>query len=195
MALRSQFAETAPLIPSEPKTPASSLLTIDQTPVWYERNPFILTGYLPESQSVILCLRGWTYLHNETGNIFTHLVPAIISILVHWMLHTYLQDNYPDAAWEDRAVLSLYLLGVTTCLGLSTVYHTFMNHSPSVTKRCLKFDYVGILVLILNSFVSAIYFGFYCEPGPRNIYILMVSSRFCLRSYPSFLTASTMLTY
>jgi adiponectin receptor len=192
MALRSQIAETAPFIPppapKAPKTTPSCLLTIDQTPAWYERNPFILTGYLPESRSALLCLRGWTFLHNETGNIYTHLIPALISILAHWMLCAYLQENYPDVAWEDRAVLSLYLSGVTTCLGLSTMYHTFMNHSPTVNKRCLKFDYIGILVLIFSSFASGIYFAFYCEPMPRNIYLLMVSFLpFVFNSYPSWL--------
>lgn len=49
-----------------------------------------------------------------------------------------------------------------------------MNHSQRVSELCLRIDYTGILSLILGSFVSGIYVGFYCEPFLQKVYWAMI---------------------
>lgn len=49
-----------------------------------------------------------------------------------------------------------------------------MCHSPTVSSLWLRIDYTGILTLILGSFFSGIYMGFYCLPTPRTIYWTMI---------------------
>lgn len=150
------------------------LLTLEETPAWYESSKFILTGYRPESGSIPLCFVSWTYLHNETGNIFSHLIPAVFCVLGQWTLHSYLSARYPNISLGDQYMLAFHLLSATICLAVSAHYHTFMNHSLGVAKQWLMFDYMGIVTLILGDFINGIYFGFYCDKGPKCIYWFMV---------------------
>lgn len=60
------------------------------------------------------------------------------------------------------------------CLGLSTTFHTFGNHSHEVRSRFLVLDMVGIVFLITGSFYPGVYYGFYCEPELTWIYWTMV---------------------
>jgi len=49
-----------------------------------------------------------------------------------------------------------------------------MNHSYKVSSLWLRIDYVGILILILGSFFSGIFVGFYCEPSLQRLYWSMI---------------------
>ena len=171
------MAEIVPLprpLHFDSKRSQRPLLKREETPSWYEANEYILTGYRPESQSTALCFQSWTYLHNESCNIYSHLIPATLSILGQWTLQTHLDIYYPNATPRDRKMLSLHLLTAAVCLGVSAHYHTFLNHSRRIARRWLLFDYLGIITLILGGFISGIYFGFYCEVVPRMIYWMMV---------------------
>lgn len=79
-------------------------------------------------------------------------------------------------------VRALHLASAVYCLLLSTLYHTGLNHSPSVAHRWLQFDYGGILALILGNFISGLHFGFYCDPVLKMLYWSMVSpiGRHCI---------------
>lgn len=156
--------------------PQQVLLALDEVPKWYDVNPFILGGYRRETNSLLGCLQSWTYLHNETGNIYSHLIPALIAaVFGHRFLHRYLRNEYADLHERDWRVISLQLWTVLVCLSTSTMYHTFTNHSPRVAHNCLLYDYIGIITLMLGNFISGIYFGFYCEPRLRLTYWTLVS--------------------
>ena len=177
MVLRRKSTQKIPVKHPSRTSPSEKprfLLTLKETPRWYDANPFILSHYRPPSVSTTLCYKSWTYLHNESLNIHSHLLPALLSIPTQWTLQSYLGTTYPRALWTDRAFLSFHLLTVTICLCVSAHFHTFMNHSPAIARRWLKYDYLGIVTLILGDFVSGIYLGFYCERAPRVIYWAMV---------------------
>jgi adiponectin receptor len=161
---------------AQPRQPVLS--SFQDLPTWYQDNPFILRGYRPVSDSVRLCWESWFYLHNETVNIFSHLVPAIYFLAAQWLLHRYLSVHYPDSSYEDRMAFAIFLLTVTICFGLSSAYHTLMNHSFFVSHLFLSLDLVGIVIHILGNFVSGIYVVFYCEPTLQRVYWTMVCSFF-----------------
>jgi adiponectin receptor len=83
-------------------------------------------------------------------------------------------NHFPHAPLQDRLVFSINLLAATVALLLSSMYHTLMNHSFHVSSLWLRIDYVGILTLILGSFFSGIFVGFYREPKLRWVYWSMI---------------------
>lgn len=155
------------------ETTRLTLLEIKDLPAWCDPNPFILSGYRPESGSWRASLTSWTYPHNETGNIYSHLLPAILLALVlgQGSLFEYLRMRHGDALSDvDVLVLGVQLLSGIACLLTSTMYHTCLNHSECVARRWLQMDYIGIITLILGNFVSGLHFGFYCKPSLKYFY-------------------------
>ena len=146
----------------------------EDLPAWYQDNPSIHSGYRPVSYSSHHCFHSWTFLHNETVNIYTHLTPAIVSIFAQATLQTTLTSHFPRASLQDRLIFSLLLLSTTSALLLSTMYHTLMSHSFPVSSLWLRIDYAGILTLILGSFFSGIYVGFYDSPKLCRVYWTMI---------------------
>ena len=152
------------------------LLHFNELPVWYQDNPFIRTAYRPISQSTLRCLQSICHLHNETINILTHLVPSILFLCSLPILHRRIAERFPDATKADHLVFSLNVLAAATTMLLSATYHTLMNHSFTWSTLWLRIDYVGILTLILASFISGIYVGFYCNPFLQKVYWSMIIS-------------------
>ena len=162
----------APLLPAASK--ALKLLSIDQIPEWYAENPFIRTGYRPVSGSWAACLGSWLQVHNQTANIATHLLPAVLAVGGNAGLRLLFAASYPGAGAADRAVFHVYLTACALCFGLSAAYHTLLCHSRGAADLWVRLDYAGISVLILGSFVPGLYMGFYCEPGLQALYLGMV---------------------
>ncbi|KAK9423699.1 hypothetical protein SUNI508_13948 [Seiridium unicorne] len=177
--------------PSSPVTPISNssfndrgsrpgrmrrepLITFDELPEWHQDNEYIRHGYRPISGSARVSFGSWTYLHNEFMNIWTHLIPLVVFLLGEWYIVQYLTSRYLGVTGTDIFIFTFYLFTVSTCLALSVMYHTLMNHSHEVEKLWLRMDLLGIMVLLLGLFVSAIYMIFWCEPTERIIYWSMI---------------------
>lgn len=145
-------------------------IKIKTLPAWSDPNPFILTGYRPQSNSWLVSLHSWTYTHNETANIYSHLVPAVVSLLCQGL---YIQ-------WHDNLTDILILRGqigaAIVCLLTSALYHTFLNDSEDVARRWLLLDYGGIILLMLGNLVSGLHFGFYAQSSLKCFYWSIVSS-------------------
>lgn len=152
-----------------------TLLTIQQLPPWYDPNPFIHSGYRPESRSYHRSFASWLYCHNETGNIYSHLIPGILLLSSQGILYEYIRTKHENLSNFDWSIVSLQLLTASICLLTSTTYHTLLNHSAAVAHRWLQLDYIGIIALILGAFISGLHFGFYCNPQLKYFYWSLVS--------------------
>lgn len=150
------------------------LLSYDEIPEWHQDNDFIRHGYRPESNSTQGCFASWLYLHNETVNIHSHLIPGVLFLVGQGAIYQYLRTRYHMATIGDHLIFAFFLLTAATCLGMSATYHTLMNHSIDVSHLWLRLDFVGIIVLTLRDFVSRIYMVFYCELDLQRIYWAMV---------------------
>lgn len=150
------------------------LITYDELPTWYKDNEYIIGGYRPESFSTSACFASLSYMHNETVNIYTHMIPAIVFLFAQAFMLVLLRQEFPEAKPLDYIVFSFFLLSACVTMSLSFLYHTLMNHSMGVSYLWLRLDYVGILALILGDFISGIRVGFYCEPTLQKIYWSMV---------------------
>lgn len=72
--------------------------------------------------------------------------------------------------WLDIAGFATFLLCAVACLGLSSTFHTLSCHSRSVARRCNALDYLGIVFMIVGSFLPALHYGFFCRPHWQLFY-------------------------
>jgi adiponectin receptor len=155
----------------------STLLSFVEMPEWFQRdnNPWILNGYRPISDSIFASVRSLGSLHNETFNIYSHFIPAIVFFLGEWYILQYLAGKYPRLTSTDSVVFSIFMLTASTCYASSALYHTLMNHSYTVDHFCHRLDMLGIGIFIVGDIVLGVYIIFRCETTLRNIYWSMVS--------------------
>ena len=159
------------------KAKRPTLLSFDEMPDWFRRefNQWILRGYRPISGSIYTSFGSLLYIHNESVNIYSHLIPAILFIPGEWYIQRYLACRYPGLTGADFIAFSIFMLAAITCMSLSAIYHILLNHSQHMEHICLRLDMLGIVIFILGDLVLGIYMVFWCEPLPRNIYWSMVS--------------------
>ena len=146
----------------------------DDLPHWQQDNQFILSGYRPESRSFKKSFASLTYLHNESVNIFSHLIPAVLFSILAVILYITIVPRYESIEKADVFVFGCFFAGAAICLGMSATYHAISNHSHVVARFGNKLDYVGIVFLITGSFIPSIYYGFYCHPHLQEFYWTMV---------------------
>jgi adiponectin receptor len=153
------------------------LLRLQDIPPWQQDNPHILTGYRPLSNSYPKSLLSLFYTHNQTANIYTHLLGLIVFALVAHAPYATLPSRYRTATHADVLVFLAYFPSLSACLSLSVAHHAFDNHFRRVYEQWLVCDFLNILCLITGSWVPGVYYGFYCSPGVARFYTVMVSWR------------------
>ncbi|KAI0023283.1 adiponectin receptor protein 1 [Xylariomycetidae sp. FL0641] len=150
------------------------LLTWTEILPWQRDNEFITTGYRQASFSYRLSLRSIFAIHNETANIWSHLLGAwfFASMLVRYV---HLSWSDPELRYRDLVVLGIYTVCVSVCFGLSTFFHTFSDHSKELHRFGNELDHLGIVLVMWGTGISGTYFAFYCQPSPRNGYVCLLS--------------------
>lgn len=132
-------------IPHHLKTKAQKALTVlwQDLPPWQRDNQHIHSGYRPASNSYHRSLASLAYLHNESVNIYTHLVGALLALAAGGYIYGVLRSRYAEATREDVRVFACFFGGAVACLGMSATYHTISNHSQRVAGLGNKLDYLG----------------------------------------------------
>jgi adiponectin receptor len=143
---------------------------------WQQDNHYIHSGYRPASNSYKKSAHSLTYIHNETVNIYTHLLGAITGVFGSFLLYNVLHSRYETANRQDILVFSAFFLGLIGCLSCSAAFHLFSNHSARIQKFGNQLDYLGIVLLIWGSFVPSIYYGFTANPELVTLYWGMITS-------------------
>jgi adiponectin receptor len=121
----------------------------EDAPTWYGAEGYIIHGYRRVTNSWRGCFLSLLYLHNETGNVYTHLIgflllfPIIFVLLFDWM-----ESVESTIIWDYFANLG-FIAGLMACLGFSSLFHLSACHSRQVSLRCNKADYIGIVCLIV----------------------------------------------
>lgn len=141
---------------------------------WQQDNHYILSGYVKETASYWSCLKSLTYLHNETGNIYSHLVPCVlVSILVGNFVGWEMEKVNNDLRFWEKLNFIQFGFATTFCLALSALFHLFKSHSHSVCKLGNRCDYFGIIIMITGCLISIMLFAFYDVPRWRNFYVCL----------------------
>lgn len=168
---------SAPPVPSAEKASDHwySLVKWDDLPHWRQDNHYIQGYYRRDSGSILRSFGSLAYWHNETINIYSHLIPALLSLPCAVAIYELLEPRHEQATKSDVIAFCCFFLGAALCLGMSATYHTISNHSPMVNQIGNQLDYVGIVLLITGSFVPCVYYGFWCAPTLQKVYWAMVS--------------------
>lgn len=151
----------------------------NKIPTWLYKQ-FIQEGYRQPDVSTFECLKTLFSLHNETINIYSHLVPvAIIGFFaLTGHIDRYWHERYPSASPPDKIALLAYVATSILCLSISALYHTLNCHSQSLSRLWNRLDYAAIILQTVGSFGSGIYIIFYCMPHLQKLYWTMVSFLF-----------------
>ncbi|KAH6646394.1 hemolysin-III channel protein Izh2 [Truncatella angustata] len=152
------------------------LVLWDDLPAWRRDNHYIISGYRASSNSYLGSLKSLFWLHNESVNIWTHLLGALVFPAVGVFMHSIVAPRYPGASSGDVLVFACFFGGAAVCLGMSATYHMLCNHSAEVAKWGNKLDYSGIVALIVGSYVPALYYGLFCLPKLMTAYLYMIFS-------------------
>ncbi|KAJ3283459.1 hypothetical protein HK104_010375 [Borealophlyctis nickersoniae] len=155
-------------------TPSCEVVEVEETKSKTD-NLYIFAGYRRIQNSYIGCFKSLLYIHNETGNIFSHLIGALTFLVLALASHTFAMDVKESTRWPDYVVMTIFILSAVICLGLSTMFHTCCCHSQKVAHIWNKIDYVGIVILTVGSFIPSLYYGFYCSPTLQVIYSTGIS--------------------
>lgn len=147
----------------------------NELPAWQQDNHYITSGYRPATNSYNKSFASIGYIHNETVNIWSHLIGAVLAFVGSGIIYRTLAPRYDSATQEDVLVFGCFFLGAVGCLGMSATYHTISNHSHDVAVWGNKLDYLGIVFLIWGSFIPVLYYVFQSEPQLMKTYATMVS--------------------
>lgn len=152
-----------------------ALLLWGDLPAWRRDNAFIHSGYCQIRPSYLHSLRSLFNLHNESVNVWSHLLGAIAAVASSFYLYYVIRPRYDFTTPSDVLVFAFFIGGAVLCLGMSATFHAVLNHSQQVARWGNKLDYTGIVVLIVGSFVPALYYGFFCMPMLLAAYLCLVS--------------------
>lgn len=179
----SEKQESNMVTKAEQKTKGALTVLWDEIPQWMRDNHHITTGYRQQSNSYRKSAGSIIHLHNETVNIWTHLIGAVLAGITAMFMYSVTRPRFEMATREDMMVFSCFFIGAVACLGMSATYHTLMNHSEFVATLGQRLDHIGIVCLIWGSFIPCIYYGFIAEPGLIRLYWTMVSTLHLSRDY------------
>lgn len=139
----------------------SGLSFFHQLDEWQQDNHFIRSGYVKGTGSYKKSFGSLLYVHNETGNIYSHLVPLLVlmaSLIYYVKYHLPVYgDHLP--AWEWLNFIQ-FGLAANFCLTMSSVFHCLKSHSHKVSKFGNQLDYFGIIILITCSLISIVMFAY-----------------------------------
>jgi hypothetical protein len=160
------------------------LRKIEHVPEWVVDNPFILSGYRRPNSSISYYALSIFSLHNETINIWTHLIGFLLFAAIsldHFVLQsnsTYTEEDsfvfgafytgvfnlYLLCSYIFGLALRVYVAGAMIMFLLSTVLHTFQTMGEIYSPILARMDYIGISCMIVGSFLPVLFYAFKCEP-------------------------------
>ncbi|KAG4090697.1 HlyIII-domain-containing protein [Neocallimastix lanati (nom. inval.)] len=149
------------------------LITYKECPRWLADNPYIHAFYRPPCYSYLECYKSLFYLHNEIGNIYTHLIGSILFTIFYIYTSIKLIPSFEKVEFIELGIIILSIIGGFICMNFSWHFHLFSSHSFKVNQNWLKCDYVGIVFLIFTTGFPVTYYTFYCYPGIRTISLLV----------------------
>ena len=137
------------------------------------RRPHITGGYRT-NHSICDCLQSLFQLHNETFNVWSHLIGCVIFLA---LLQVVASTSCDAENCPERWPLYVFVLTALWCLSASAAYHLIGTANDKWTYLTEKSDYVGIVALIVGSCAPVVWLGF----GPayavtRISYLLAITA-------------------
>ena len=165
--------------------------TVDHLPK-YRKVPFIHSGYRGFSKEFYrlntkqhypwdLCFQSLFHLHNETVNIWTHLIPGFHFLYIGILEILSFSKTYPSNVFslhnssflDDHLVFGVFSLCVAYSFLASTVFHFLHPISEEMHYKLRALDFIGISFNIVGSQVPLAYYLFYCASTPVLMFYLI----------------------
>lgn len=127
-------------LPSSLPSPSPTVSASQVPPLF--REPYILAGYRPLHQNWYCYLLSLFQKHNESLNVWSHLLAAPVLLLRWW-------SNVGALGYTldiSSLPLCLFLLSALICYFCSSVAHLFQSHSKHAHYYVFFMDYVGVAV-------------------------------------------------
>ncbi|KAI3446706.1 hypothetical protein Pfo_003371 [Paulownia fortunei] len=152
------------------------LVKYEELPEYLKDNEFITDYYRCEWPLKNVFLSVFS-LHNETLNIWTHLVGFMIflGLTVMSLTEKMTLENVVANLFGSLMALVYFLGGAMGCLIFSTISHLFACHSRRFYYFFWRLDYVGISLMIVCSFFAPIYYTFSDQPYWRFLYLSSIT--------------------
>lgn len=149
-----------------------NLIHYHSLPELWRNNDYIITGYR------FIPMKNWRTLlysmfqvHNETGNIHSHVGGLVLVVALYWS--TGVLDQHTTAM--DRWIQTIYLLAAAKCLLCSVSWHVMAGCSDLKWFNAFAcIDYTGISWLVAASLETLVYNGFYCQLDLIIVYTMGV---------------------
>ncbi|KAL9561196.1 hypothetical protein ACKAV7_014551 [Fusarium commune] len=100
---------------------------------------FIHSGYCQIRPTYLHSLRSLFNLHNESVNIWSHLLGAIVAAACSLYLDYVIRPRHDFVTLPDVLVFACFIGGAGLCLGMSATFHAVLNHSQKVARE-LSFE-------------------------------------------------------
>lgn len=157
---------------------AATLLTWDQLPEWAKDNEYILGGFRPTSNSYLSCLKSCFYIHNESGNIYSHFLATVWMLTLPAYFYPFAKAHYNEVSTDDWIIFGLFFLGGAICFALSTGYHMVSNHSHAVHVVYHRLDLLGISTVTAGCFPPGMWYTFPCADRSTKIFWVSVRDHY-----------------
>ncbi|KAI9369899.1 hemolysin-III related protein [Aspergillus egyptiacus] len=157
--------------PTNQPTAKARTVTWQEIAEWQFDNKYILRGYRPAKADYLEILTSLTFLHNESCNVYTHLIGTLLLPLVATTFQQSLAEpRFLNVSFLDYAMFGIYFWCAELCLVLSTLYHLMQPHSHRVEQFWHGLDLLGIVVVTVGTFSSGIYYVFFCETSLQRLH-------------------------
>jgi adiponectin receptor len=141
-------------------------------PEWYVVNPYVKSGYRKPTSltNAILSIFEW---HNETLNIYTHLIPGFI-----WLYMAVNCVNYDHYIKASSTVQNIIWFSYSTaaCMGLTSSFaHLIHIIDHNWSTVAWKLDFMGVIMINFCHQVFDTYILFYKYP-------ILLNTALCIES-------------
>ncbi|PWY93122.1 HlyIII-domain-containing protein [Aspergillus sclerotioniger CBS 115572] len=147
---------------------------ISELPGWMQWDPYIQHGYRTQLNSFRQCFWSLFYMHNESINTWSHILPGIYFLMILLAIDYWIAQLPFKVPLSDMLAIQTYVAGTAGCLVFSATFHATNAHSPQVARAFLKLDYLGIVLTISTTCISVAYFAVHNNPTLQFVYILFI---------------------
>ncbi len=156
-------------------TAKSRTLTWDEVSEWQRDNKYIRSGYRREKADFLEILTSLTFLHNETCNVYTHLIGALLLPLIAVaVIRGLSQPHFSLVSGKDYTMFGIFFWSAECCLLFSAAYHLVGPHSHQVEQFWHRMDLLGIVIVTTGTFIPGIYYIFFCELSLQRFHWFIV---------------------
>ena len=114
------------------------VVSFEDLPAWMQSDPYIRQGYRKQLNSFKQCYESLFYVHNETVNIWSHLIVGLFFVSLLLATDYSILRDCPQISASDTLAIQSYLAGATGCLFLSV----------SITLNISRPLYISIFFLV-----------------------------------------------